>query len=441
MNSHIEFPTELHQSIQNPIIVVSSYTEFQNLAHVPKGTQAQAALWTYRLESASGRLVLISVNQEPIINPAFSRMHPNNDTMYCCTESVVENGQIVAYGVDARSGKLTKKAETDARGTSTCYITIDKACKNMLVVNYWDASIHVFGMHPDGSIGSHRSKYDPNHGREMVAKASKHVNHSINDQGAQEERQADPHSHAVILDPYYGQIAYVPDLGKDTIGQYLFNPETGSLTAFGEVPSGKLGTTALGPRYIEFHPSLPVAYVINELSSEVAVFEFDHIAALNIIKAGSNGRHANDFAPSLKLVQNISTIPTAYPKNMNTCGRIAVHKSGDHVICSNRGHDSLTSFHVHRNSTPPGLLSLACIHHTHGATPRHFAFDPSGQWLLAANQDSDTVSVFRFNMAHGDLEEVGKPYSIPSPNFICAVDSWKLQTDVQQTVEEMPSKL
>jgi len=51
------------------------------------------------------------------------------------------------------------------------------------------------------------------------------------------------------------------------------------------------------------------------------------------------------------------------------------------------------------------------------------------------------VSVFRFNMAHGDLEEVGKPYSIPSPNFICAVDSWKLQTDVQQTVEEMPSKL
>ena len=82
-------------------------------------------------------------------------------------------------------------------------------------------------------------------------------------------------------------------------------------------------------------------------------------------------------------------------------------------------------FHVHHNSSPPGLLSLACIQHTHGATPRHFAFDPSGQWLLAANQDSDSLSVFRFNMASGNLEETGKPYSIPSPNFICTIDSWK----------------
>ena len=422
--AYSEFPNNTMEVI-NPLIVVSSYTRFDSLAHGPSGTQATAALWTFRLDSATGRLVLISVNQEPIINPAFSRSHPHRDLMYCCTESVVDNGSIVSYSINTNSGALTKKSETDARGTSTCYITLDKACRNMLIVNYWDASIHVFGLDKEGTITKHRSKYDPNHGREMVAKAGKHVNHSENDGAAQQARQADPHSHAVVLDPYYGQIAYVPDLGKDTIGQYLFDPETGILTSFGQVPSGKPGTTALGPRYIEFHPTLPVAYVINELSSEVAVFEFDHNAARDIINAGSNGRHAKEFKPSLKLVQNISTIPLAFPKNMNTCGRIAVHKSGDHVVCSNRGHDSLTSFHVHHNSTPPGLLSLSCIQHTHGATPRHFAFDPSGQWLLAANQDSDSLSVFRFNMAHGNLEEIGKPYSIPSPNFICAIDSWK----------------
>ena len=90
--------------------------------------------------------------------------------------------------------------------------------------------------------------------------------------------------------------------------------------------------------------------------------------------------------PILRHVQTISTIPKGWPQQMNTCGRITVHKNGDYVLCSNRGHDSIASFHVHQNSNPPGLLSLATIQHTHGATPRHFAFDPSGQWLIAANQ-------------------------------------------------------
>lgn len=165
--------------------------------------------------------------------------------------------------------------------------------------------------------------------------------------------------------------------------------------------------------------------MINELSSEVAVFVFDHNAASDIMRNGPIKRFSKKFRPTLKLVQNISTIPSGYPKSRNTCGRITVHKNGDHVLCSNRGHNSIASFHVHHNSSPPGLLSLACVHHTHGATPRHFTFDPSGQWLLAANQDSDSLSVFRFNSASGDLKEVGKPYNIPSPNFVCAIDAWK----------------
>ena len=247
-SSNTVFSPNTSSDTQNPLIVVSSYTEFDNLAHGPKGTEATAAIWTFRLDSSSGRLVLISVNEEPIINPAFSRLHPNHDIIYCCTESVVENGAIVAYSYNVADGTLKQLNSTDALGTSTCYITLDKACENMLIVNYWDASIHVFGVDEKGNITEHRSKYDPNHGRTMVAQAGKHVNHSENDETSQAERQADPHSHAVILDPYYGQIAYVPDLGKDIVGQYLFEPESGTLTSFGEFASGKPGSTALGPR-------------------------------------------------------------------------------------------------------------------------------------------------------------------------------------------------
>ena len=36
-------------------------------------------------------------------------------------------------------------------------------------------------------------------------------------------------------------------------------------------------------RYIEFHPTLPIAYVVNELSSEVAVFRFNKEKAKELI--------------------------------------------------------------------------------------------------------------------------------------------------------------
>ena len=75
---------------------------------------------------------------------------------------------------------------------------------------------------------------------------------------------------------------------------------------------------------------------------------------------------------------------------MNTCGRITVHTVGSHVLVSNRGHDSIAVFKVNNRDMPnPGLLILASIQHTKGATPRHFAFDGSGQWLVTANQDSE----------------------------------------------------
>jgi 6-phosphogluconolactonase (cycloisomerase 2 family) len=112
-------------------------------------------------------------------------------------------------------------------------------------------------------------------GRKMHAKSDSHVSHSKNDKDTIKERQMDPHSHAIILDPFFGKIAFVPDLGMDLIRQLVFDPTNGHLYPRGEIKSGEEHRKALGPRYIEFHPTLPVAYVVNELSSEVAVFRFN----------------------------------------------------------------------------------------------------------------------------------------------------------------------
>merc|ERR1719436_1795350 len=117
------------------------------------------------------------------MNSAFSRFHPGKNLLYTCTESVAEEGEIVSWSVNPRTGALNRISSCSAGGTSTCYITLDKECENMLVVNYWDATIGIFGVSRDtGEVKMIRSMYDPNEGRPMKARHDKHVNHSQNDE-------------------------------------------------------------------------------------------------------------------------------------------------------------------------------------------------------------------------------------------------------------------
>lgn len=425
--SAMSFPQPPHKS--GPIVVVSSYTNFHDLAHGPRGTEAARGLRTYRLNVCDGSLTLLSAIAEgEIPNPAFTRCHPQLNVFYTCTESVKEEGEVHAISVSGKTGALSPLGSpVKAGGTSTCYLTIHKSCRRMLLVNYWDSTISTIELNQDGSMGRLMSTYDPKDGRSMKASADNHVNHSRNDAAAQAERQGDPHSHAIVLEPTTGTIAYVPDLGMDLIRQFYFDEPTGVITPCGEIASGiKCGPSALGPRYISFAAGRPVCYVVNELSSQVAVFQYLPEIATELAAAYGSATTVEAKAavmakarPTLTLIQTVSTVPEAFPREMNTCGRTTIHPSGDFVVTSNRGHDSVAVHRIHRDSKPPGMLTLAAIFHTRGETPRHFQFDHSGQWLLVANQDSDTVSVFNFNSATGQVKYTGCSLSCPSPNFVC----------------------
>ena len=40
-------------------------------------------------------------------------------------------------------------------------------------------------------------------------------------------------------------------------------------------------------------------------------------------------------------------------------------------------------------------------------TPRNFGIDPTGNYLIAANQDSDTLAIFKIDQNSGALEPIG----------------------------------
>ena len=68
-------------------------------------------------------------------------------------------------------------------------------------------------------------------------------------------------------------------------------------------------------------------------------------------------------------------------------------------------------------------------------------FDPSGQHLIVANQDTNTVKVFLFNMMSGSLSYTGAEFDVASPNFICCDQPERNTTSTDITIYGSSSKL
>ena len=338
------------EALPGQVITVCTYTDLDILAHKPKGTPSDHGLYVFRFEAYSGRLTLMSVVND-ILNPAFIRYHPTKKVMYVLTETVKENSKVHSYALSANTAELYPLGKpVDCGGKSTCYATISGDASKMLLVSYWDSALTTVPLHPESGRCLPVMQATKTPTRTAKKAPSQH-----GEDPHGKHRSDETHAHAITLDPFLKRVAYVPDLGEDSLKQLFFDSNTGKLTPTGDIFTGDPRTGPHGPRYMEFHPVFNVAYVINELASTVAVFEFNETLA----RASIENPKAN--IQTLSLVQTISTIPKSYSKNLNTCGRITVSPSGNWVLASNRGHDSIAVYAVQRDTynCQSGQLLLA----------------------------------------------------------------------------------
>lgn len=124
-----------------------------------------------------------------------------------------------------------------------------------------------------------------------------------------------------------------------------------------------------------------------------------------------------DYTPErgeLHARQVVSTLPDDVdgPAIGNSCAHIAVSPDGRFVYGSNRGHDSIAVWEVEDAN---GKLRSVGHEPTRGKTPRNFSLDPTGAWLLVANQESDTIVPFRRDPGSGRLTATGPVTQTPSP--------------------------
>ena len=154
-----------------------------------------------------------------------------------------------------------------------------------------------------------------------------------------------------------------------------------------------------GPRHMAFAPSGRYLYVANELSNTVSVMAYD---------ANSGG---------LTPIQEISTLPGTFT-GRSFASEIRIDPSGRHLYVANRGHDSIAGYSIDEKA---GLLTQIAIEPCGGHWPRHFALDPSGEWMVVANEKSSELVVFRRDPRTGRWTATGHRVGIDSPTCVLFV--------------------
>jgi 6-phosphogluconolactonase len=255
-------------------------------------------------------------------------------------------------------------------------VSLDKDGRFVLVANYDGGSVATFEIEPDGSLS--------------LAKGF--VQHSGS--GTDKERQEGPHAHWIGVSPE-NRFALVADLGLDDVLVYKFDDVQGKLTPhsppYTQVKAGS------GPRHLAFAPNGKFAYLVTEMASTVVAFSW------------------NAEKGTLNTLQTLPMLPKDY-SGVKEAAEITVHPNGKFVYASNRG--SANSIAAYKVDGAKGTLTPIGIFPTGGKIPRHFTIDPTGQFLIAANADSDNLVTMKIDENTGALTPTGKEVSVPSPQCV-----------------------
>jgi 6-phosphogluconolactonase len=284
---------------------------------------------------------------------------------------------ISAFTIDPGTGKLTHLNSVSTFGKNPVHLTIDPTNRWVIVANHLSSMLAVLARNPDGSLGGLADKVT------LTGKLGPH-------------RVEQPFSkpHQVVYDRSE-RFLIVPDKGVDQVFTFTLDAASGKLAQVAAgTPRARDGS---GPRHVAFHPSNAFAYVVGELDSTVTAHRFDQATG------------------KLTPFQLVTTLPDTFVGD-SRASEIALSADGSLLYASNRGHDSVATFAVARNTghlTPRGWTD------SQGKTPRFFALDPAGRFLFVADEDSDRIVPFRTDGPEGKLLAAGDPVGTGSP--VCIV--------------------
>jgi 6-phosphogluconolactonase len=332
------------------ILYAGSYTEMITDKFGGHGE----GIYCFDFDPGNGKLQLKHVH--PGTNPSYLCI-PSTKYLYTHTE-VLESKKprAQAFKIDTKDFSLELISEQEIPGGFPCHINFSIKNNCILVACYETGNTIIYPVAKDGKLLPH-------------VKVLQHEGKSIN-----KMRQERAHAHAVVVDEVFNNIM-ITDLGLDKIMVYQIDSTNEKLEAklkqTVSLPPGS------GPRHMALHPDAQHAYVLNELTGTVTTMIY------------ANGH-----------LEQLSTYP-ALPKEFKispSAAAIRLSADGKFIYTSERGDDCVSVWRVDANNE---TLEIIDRQKTLGKTPRDINLDQTGNWLLAANQDSDSIAIFNVNKKNG----------------------------------------
>jgi 6-phosphogluconolactonase len=315
------------------------------------------------LDAQAGQLAeLTTVNGG--MSPSYMAFSADKRFAYAINEADDANSKVLAFAVDAKTGNLSALNSQITGGSGSPHLAVHPSGKWLAVAHYTSGEVSVLPIAEDGKLGS-------------VGKP---------DRGPDDDCDK---AHQAVFD-HSGEHLFVPCLGTNYVLQYKF--EAGELK-YNDPPTVKVEG---GPRHLAFDPAETHAYVLSETASTITWFDYDKATGQL-----SNPKTINSF-----------------DQQAGSSAHIVVHPNGKWLYASNRKENSLGLFSIAADATPTALAFQKEMI----STPRDFSIDPTGAWLILANQNgAQTVLLYQIDQNDGKLTRKQTLSNDDKPTFTRAL--------------------
>jgi 6-phosphogluconolactonase (cycloisomerase 2 family) len=345
-------------------------------------TGASEGIYRYGFNTQTGQLEAKPRQVIKSENPSWLTLSKDQHHLFAVNENgpgqtdVV--GKVSSFAIDPKTHAVSFINQIASKGEEPTHSNLSLDGRFLFVANY--------AVHPDpgGSLAvvpvGKDGKLSP------VAQTATHEASKVNP-----ERQASSHVHSAVPTPD-GKYLIAMDLGADKM--FVFNydgkktqPLTPAKTPSVDLPPGS------GPRHLLFSKDGKHAWLTMEMSAQVAVFDY-HDGAF---KRTALVDLANKDGQQYRAAGGLHTSP-----------------DGKFLYVANRGEaNELVVFSIDSSN---GQLKEVQRRSVEGKEPREFSFDPSGHFVLIANQKSNQIVTVRVDPKTGLLGETVQKVDFDSPS-------------------------
>jgi len=341
-------------------------------------------IYRMNFDSATGQIDAKPLQVVKSENPSWLTLSKDQQRLFVVNENGPGQedpvGRVSSYSIDPKTHTLTLINQVQSLGNEPTHSSLSADASHLFVSNYSvmedpGGTLAVLPVGADGKL-------------KPVVQMSAHPASRIN-----LERQASNHVHSTVSSPD-GRYVFSNDLGADKVFVYLFDPKanpdlplTPAMTAAVPLPAGS------GPRHLLFSADGKHAWLTMEMSAQVAVFDY-HDGVLT----------------QTQLVDLAAGQPTS-----DKAGA-ALHTSADgkFLYVSNRGTaNQLVVFSIDPATAQLKELQKRSVEGDH---PREFSLDPSGKFLLIANQKSNQIVVVERDAKTGLLGKTVQKLPMDAPS-------------------------